>query len=150
MSTNRCIGKDGQIPWHLPEDLKHFKRTTLGHAVIMGRKTYESIGRPLPKRRNIVVSRNADLRVEGCEVAPSLETAIALAREQDELPFVIGGAAIYEAALPFATTVYLTEINREVEGDAFFPEIDRKQWRETNRELGDTEGVVFLTFERVS
>ncbi|MEM7436737.1 MAG: dihydrofolate reductase [Myxococcota bacterium] len=121
VSRNGVIGKDGTLPWRFPEDLRHFKRTTLGHAVIMGRKTFESIGRPLPSRRNIVLSRDASAAFEGCETATSLDEAIALARETDDLPFVIGGASLYEEALPLATEIYLTRIDQDIEGDTFFP-----------------------------
>jgi dihydrofolate reductase len=138
------IGKAGGLPWHLPEDLKHFKAKTLGHAIIMGRATHESIGRPLPGRRNIVVSRSS---FEGCEHASSIEEAIALARTTDDEPRIIGGAKIYEAALPFATRIYLTEIHRKVEGDAFL-HLDRTGWRETERRAGESEGVEFVTLER--
>jgi dihydrofolate reductase len=143
------IGKDGGLPWRIPEDLQHFKATTMGHAIVMGRKTHASIGRPLAGRRNIVVSRTADLHgFEGCETARSLEEAIALARTTDEEPRIIGGAAIYEAALVLATRIYLTEVHRAIEGgDAFF-HLDRAGWRETERRAGTTEGVEFVTLER--
>lgn len=140
------IGKEGGLPWHLPEDMRHFKAVTMGHAIIMGRKTHASIGRPLPGRRNIVVSRTVDA-FEGCEKASSLEEAIALARATDDEPRIIGGAAIYEAALPLATRIFLTEVHREVEGDAFF-HLDRSGWREVERRPGETEGVEFVTLER--
>jgi dihydrofolate reductase len=140
------IGKDGTLPWRLPEDLQHFKATTMGHAIIMGRKTHASIGRPLAGRRNIVVSRTADA-FEGCEVARGLEEAIALARTTDEEPRIIGGAAIYEAALPVATRIFLTEVHRKIEGDTFF-HLDRAGWRETARKAGESEGVEFVTLER--
>jgi dihydrofolate reductase len=112
----------------------------------MGRKTHASIGRPLAGRRNIVVSRTAD-GFEGCEMARGLEEAIALARTTDEEPRIIGGAAIYEAALPLATRIFLTEVHRAVDGDAFF-HLDRAGWRETSRKAGESEGVEFVTLER--
>jgi dihydrofolate reductase len=143
-----AIGLGGQLPWRIPEDLKHFKRVTMGHAVIMGRKTWDEVGRPLPGRRNIVVSRTPGLALEGAEVAPSLEEAIALARRTDDAPCVIGGSAIYAAALPLATKIHLTEIHREVEADTFFPPFDRSAWRETERRAGESEGVEFVTLER--
>lgn len=143
-----AIGLGGQLPWRIPEDLKHFKRVTMGHAVIMGRKTWDEVGRPLPGRRNIVVSRTPGLALEGAEVAPSLEEAIALARRTDDAPCVIGGSAIYAAALPVATKIHLTEIHREVEADTFFPPFDRSAWRETERRAGESEGVEFVTLER--
>lgn len=141
------IGKDGGLPWHLSEDLKHFKRTTLGHAIIMGRKTYDSIGRPLPKRRNIVVTRSKGAMFEGCELAHSLDDAIALARSTDPCPFVVGGASLYEEALPLATELHLTSIDQEVEGDTFFPE-DLSAFEEVERRLGETPGVVFRLLRR--
>jgi dihydrofolate reductase len=140
------IGSGGHLPWRIPEDMQHFKRTTMGHAVIMGRKTHASIGKPLPGRRNIVVTRGSG-RFEGCEVAGSVEEAIALARTTDDEPRVIGGAAIYEAALPFVTKIYLTEVHRNVEGDTFF-HLDRAGFRETARAAGESEGVEFVTLER--
>lgn len=140
------IGKGGGLPWRIPEDLRHFKDVTTGHAILMGRKTHASIGRPLAGRRNIVVSRTADA-FEGCELARSLEEAIALARTTDAEPRVIGGAQLYEEALPLATRIFLTEVRRAVEGDAFF-RFDRSGWRETSRRRAETEGVEFVTLER--
>lgn len=144
------IGRGGDLPWHVPEDLAHFRRVTTGHAIIMGRKTHESIGRPLPKRRNIVVSRQSGLRLEGCDVAGSLDEAIRLAHEGgDPEPLVIGGARLYAEALPRATRLYITEIDRDVpEGDTFFPELDRGRFREVERRPGRSEGVTFVTLER--
>lgn len=147
VAKNGVIGKDGQVPWRVPEDLKHFRRSTVGHAVIMGRKTWDEVGKPLPDRRNIVVSRNADLRLPGAEVATSLEEAIALARTSDEEPRVIGGAEIYRLALPLATRVLLTEIQLEPEGDTFF-ELDRSGFRETERRVGDDPRAVYVTLAR--
>ncbi len=120
-SRNGCIGKDGDLPWHIGEDLKRFKRLTQGHAIIMGRKTHESIGRALPKRRNIVITRRAGAAFEGCEVVASLEEALERAWTTDPAPFVIGGASIYEAALPLATRIHLTRVDRHVDGDTFLP-----------------------------
>lgn len=142
------VGKGGGLPWRIPEDLRHFKDVTLGHAVIMGRKTHASIGRPLPGRRNIVVSRSAD-GFDGCEKATSLEEAIAMARTTDEEPRIIGGATLYEEALPLATRIYLTEIHRPVEGDTFF-HLDRAGFREVERRAGESAGVEFVTLERRS
>lgn len=148
MSRNRCIGKAGGLPWHVPEDLKHFRRHTTGHAIIMGRKTHESIGRPLPKRRNIVVTRKPDAHFEGCEVVHDLPSAVALARTEDELPFVIGGATLYLEALPSATVIHLTELDWDVDGDTFFPEIPAGTFEEEERRPGETEGVSFVTLRR--
>lgn len=140
------IGKGGELPWRIPEDLRHFKAMTMGHAIIMGRKTFASIGRALPGRRNIVVSRSADA-FDGCELSRSLEEAIALARTTDSEPRIIGGAQLYTDALPLATRIFLTEVHRTVDGDAFF-QFDRSKWRETSRRPGETEGVEFVTLER--
>ena len=147
VAKNGVIGKDGQVPWRVPEDLKHFRRSTVGHAVIMGRKTWDEVGKPLPDRRNIVVSRNADLKLPGAEVAASLDEAIALARTSDEEPRVIGGAEIYRLALPLATRVLLTEILLEPEGDTVF-DLDRSGFRETARRVGDDPRAVYVTLER--
>ena len=127
ISKNGVIGIDNKLPWDIKEDMKHFRNITSGHTIIMGRKTYESIGRPLPKRRNLVVSRNADLKIEGCEVFGSVEAATKAARETDECPVVIGGAAIYEAALPFVSDIWLTLIDRDVEGDTILEFEQEKQ-----------------------
>jgi dihydrofolate reductase len=123
---NRVIGHGGRIPWHIKADLEHFKNLTTGHAVIMGRKTFESIGRPLPKRTNIVVTRNADFSHEGIVVAYSLEDALEKAKEYSENKreiFIIGGAELYAQALPHADKLYLTLVEGSFEGDAFFPDI---------------------------
>lgn len=149
MAKGRVIGRHGTLPWHYSEDLKHFKRTTLGHPIIMGRKTFESIGRALPKRRNIVVSRTMREAPEGIELCESLGAAIELAGTSDDQAFVIGGARIYEEALQRATRLYVTEIDVEVEGDVFFPELPEGRFREVERRAGDTEGLTFVTFERV-
>jgi dihydrofolate reductase len=147
-AKNGVIGKNGGLPWHLPEDLKHFRRVTTGHAIIMGRKTYESIGRPLPQRRSLVVTRMRDRVIEGCEVCASLDEAIARARETDPEPRVIGGAEIYLQALPRATTIFLTEVDRDVEGDATMPAFDPSDWEETERVRGETDSVSFVTLRR--
>jgi dihydrofolate reductase len=149
MSRNRAIGKDGDLPWpRIPEDMKHFREITEGHAVIMGRKTYESMGKPLENRRNIIVSRTPDLVIEGCEVVASFSEAAQLARDTDGCPMVIGGAQIYEAALPRVTRIHLTEIDREVEGDTFFPPLVPGEWQESERRSGETPGITFVTLER--
>ncbi len=145
------IGTGGALPWRIPEDLRHFKAKTVGHAIIMGRKTHASIGRALPDRRNIVVSRDPALALAGCEVAPSLEAAIALARQHDPEPRVVGGAEIYRLALPLATRIFLTEVARRVpDGDAFFPALDRTEWIEASRVPGASEGVTFVELVRAS
>ena len=147
VAKNGVIGKAGKVPWHIPEDLKHFRRSTTGHAVIMGRKTWDEVGKPLPNRRNLVVTRNPGLRLDGAEVASSLEEAIALARSADAEPRVIGGAEIYRLALPLATRVLLTEIQLEPDGDTFL-ELDRSGFRETERRCGEDPRAVFVTLER--
>jgi dihydrofolate reductase len=134
MAHDRVIGKDNGMPWHLPADLKHFKAITSGHPVIMGRKTFESIGKALPNRRNIVVSRHAEYIAPGAEVVGSLESALNLVHDHKEI-FVIGGAQLFTQALPLAEKMYLTYIDLHVEGDTFFPEWDHAQWQETSREF---------------
>jgi dihydrofolate reductase len=146
LARNRVIGAGNRLPWHLPEDLKHFKRLTMGAPVIMGRKTHESIGKPLPGRRNIVVTRRPGARWDGCETAASLEAALALAGDVPEV-FVIGGAELYAAALPRADRMHLTLLDADYEGDARFPDFDPGDWRETAREPG--AGFAFVTCERV-
>ena len=128
MANNRVIGKDNQMPWHLPEDLRHFKQMTLGKPVVMGRKTFESIGRPLPGRHNMVVSRQADLDIEGVTCVTSFEQAKELVQGCEEL-VVIGGGQLYAELLPQADRLYLTEINLDVEGDTHFPEWDDGSWQ---------------------
>ena len=128
MDENRLIGAGNALPWHLPADLAFFRRTTLGKPVIMGRKTHQSIGRPLPGRRNIVVSRNARLETPGCELADGLEAALALCRGDDEA-MLIGGAELYRQGLPLASRMYITLIHACFSGDAWFPAFDASQWR---------------------
>ena len=134
MAENRVIGKENKLIWHLPADLKFFKNLTTGHPIIMGRKTFESIGKPLPNRTNIVITRQADFTAEGCLVAHSLTEALMLAQQLDSDIFVIGGAEIYKQAMFLADTIYLTEVHHTFEGDTFFPEIDSVLWQETSRE----------------
>lgn len=152
VAANGVIGSDNALPWRLPEDLKRFRALTLGHPVIMGRRTFESIGRPLPGRRNIVVTRNAAWRVEGCETASSLEAALAAAGTGGDEIFVIGGAQIYAEALPLAQRLYLTEIRQPFTGDARFPDVNRVEWKETARETYRTaEGLEydFAVYDRL-
>jgi dihydrofolate reductase len=153
VSENNVIGKDDALPWSLPDDLKYFRQKTEGKPVIMGRKCYESIGRPLPNRRNIVVSRKEDLKIEGCEVVGSLEEAVEIAKGDAEEIFVIGGAQIYELALPLAGRLYLTRVHAEIDGDVFFPEVDENEWKEVSREEHDADqehqdAFTFLVYER--
>ena len=133
VAANGVIGAQGRLPWHLPEDLKHFKRLTLGHPVIMGRKTWESLGKALPGRENVVVTRTAGFEAPGAHIAASLEAALAFCAGEPVV-FVIGGGELYAAALPIADGLVLTEIARDFEGDAVFPRVDRSAWRETQRE----------------
>lgn len=135
MAHDRVIGKDNQMPWHLPADLAHFKRVTLGKPVLMGRKTFESIGRPLPGRRNLVISRNPDYQAEGIEVVGSVEAALALlAGSSVEELMVIGGGHLYAEMLPSADCLYLTRIDLAVEGDTRFPAFDEGDWSCIERE----------------
>ena len=128
MDVNRVIGQDGRIPWHLPDDMKWFREQTLGKPVIMGRKTFESIGRPLPGRTNIILTRSADFHAEGVLVAHSLEQALDFASAEEEV-MIIGGSTIYELALPRADRLYMTYVENAGEGDAWFPEFDIERWR---------------------
>jgi dihydrofolate reductase len=135
VARNGVIGRDNGLPWRLPEDLKRFKTLTLGHPVIMGRRTFDSIGRALPGRENIVVTRAREYDAPGCRVVHSLGAALSAAAGADEA-FVIGGAEIYALALPLARRLYMTEIDADVEGDTVFPEYDRGAWSEIAREPG--------------
>ncbi len=132
MADNRAIGINNELPWHLPADLKWFRQNTTGKPVLMGRKTYDSIGRPLPNRRNIIVSRDASLQIEGCEVVANAEAAVELCSGAEEV-MVIGGASFYEQMLAHAQKLYLTFVHTTIEGDAFFPEIDFSQWEVIER-----------------
>lgn len=133
-ADNRIIGKDNDMPWHLPADLAYFKRTTLGKPVIMGRKTFESIGRPLPNRKNIVISRDQSYQAEGVETVTSVEQALVVAGEVDEV-MVIGGGAIYAHCLPSADRLYITHINATINGDTQFPEYDTdNHWKKVSSE----------------
>jgi len=132
-SQNGVIGRDNRLPWHLPADLAHFKRLTIGHHILMGRKTYESIGKPLPHRTSIVITRQTDFQADGCWVVHSLEEALGLSTNDDEV-FIIGGAEIYRQALPVANKIYLTRIWHNFEGDTFLFEIDPLVWQEICRE----------------
>lgn len=132
MTRNRVIGKENSMPWHLPADLAHFKHITYSKPIIMGRKTFESIGRPLPGRQNIVVSRQADLHISGCTVAHSLEAALACTHQAPEI-MIIGGGTLYAQAMDRATRMELTLIQTDLDGDTFFPEWDESVWHEASR-----------------
>lgn len=143
MGQNRVIGKDNDIPWHLPDDFQYFKKTTEGHYVLMGRKNYESLPpkfKPLPNRPNVVITRNESYDAPGTEVVNSLEDAIEIARKNNEEEvFIIGGGEIYKLGLAYADTIYLTEINGEFEGQTIFPEFDKSEWKEISREHHSTD-----------
>ena len=151
VASNGVIGARGGLPWHLPEDLKHFRALTYGHPVIMGRRTWDSLGKPLPGRENIVVTRRRTLDAPGASVAASLEAALALC-SRAPVAFVIGGGELYAAALRYADVLQLTEIRRDFEGDARFPPLDRAAWREAERVAQATaEGMRydFVRYERL-
>ncbi|WP_047449210.1 dihydrofolate reductase [Alistipes sp. ZOR0009] len=148
MAGNNAIGKDNQLLWHISEDLQFFKKLTLGGTVIMGRKTYESIGRPLPKRRNIVITRTEGYLADGAEIVHSLEEALSIA-ESDEKVFIIGGGEIYRQAISFADMLYITKVDRTYDADTFFPDIEYSQWKEVDRvdfERGATYEYPFSFF----
>lgn len=148
VSQNGVIGKNGQLPWRLPEDLKRFKQLTMGHPIIMGRKTFESIGKPLPGRTNIVVTHQKDFACCGAVTASSLEKALLICENEPEA-FIIGGATLFEQALPLADKIYLTLIHQDFEGDTFF-KLDKTGWKETAREdhLSEPLPYSFLTYTR--
>jgi dihydrofolate reductase len=152
VAANGVIGRNGALPWRLPEDLRRFRALTTGHAVIMGRRTWESLARALPQRQNIVVTRRLAYRAPGAQVVASLDAALR-AVVYPSPPFCIGGGELYRAALPFARTAYVTEIGRAFEGDAMFPPLDPREWIETAREAHVQEGLdalayAFVTYER--
>lgn len=155
-AKNGVIGIDNTLPWHLPADLKHFKQTTLGHPIIMGRKTWESLGRALPGRRNIVISREARFHAEGAECFTSIDAAIDACKNED-LAFIIGGAQIYEQALDQVNKLVITEVDIEVAGDAHFPEISPSIWKEVDRQahpaetIGDKQipAYAFVTYTKI-
>jgi dihydrofolate reductase len=150
VASNGIIGVDGRLPWHLPEDLRHFKKLTLGHPIIMGRLTWESLGKALPGRENIVVTRNAGYEAPGAAVATSLEAALALCAGE-KVAFVIGGQQLFADSLPIASGMVLTEIFRDYAGDTSFPPFDRSQWRESKREphtAADGTRFDFVLYER--
>ncbi|HVW66235.1 MAG TPA: dihydrofolate reductase [Candidatus Peribacteraceae bacterium] len=156
VSENNVIGKGGTLPWHLPADLAHFRALTTGKPVIMGRKTFASIGRPLPNRQNIILTRDETFQAEGCDIAHTLDDAIAMAEDGGAgEAMVIGGEQIYQSAMSLATHMYLTLVHTYVEdGDAFFPEIDYRQWQETERveHPADEENPIpfsMATYERI-
>ncbi len=151
MSQNSVIGFNNQLPWHISEDLKNFKKTTLDHCVIMGRKTYDSIGKPLKDRRNIVISRDSSLLINGVEVVNSLDKAISMVEDSSEI-FIIGGEQIYTISLPLATHLYITKVYGDYKGDAFFPDFIQNEWREVAREdliSASNINFSFLKYEKI-
>lgn len=151
MDEDRTIGKEGGMPWHLPADLKHFKRTTTGKPLIMGRRTYESIGKPLPDRRNIVLSRGG-FRAEGVEIAGSFDEALELVKKEEEV-MIIGGADVFERALPKADRIYLTRVHGHFEGDTHFPPFDHNDWEVESVENHDPDAdnawpITFIELHR--
>ena len=153
VDKNWVIGKQGGLPWKLPADLKHFQDLTTGHTVVMGRKTYDSIGKPLPNRINIIVSRNNDLKISGCIVVKSVEEALGVSPNNQDI-FIMGGGEIYRQSLPFAQIVYLTRIDYEFDGDIFFPELNSSEWQEVERkdfraDSNNPYGYSFLVFQGI-
>jgi dihydrofolate reductase len=153
MGANRVIGHDNRLPWHLPADLKHFRRITMGKPILMGRRTWESIGRPLPGRTSIVITRDRGYEAEGCIVVHSVDAALRAAQGHDEI-MVIGGEQLYRQLLPQADTLYVTLVDGEFPGDAFFPELDQSEWREVERrehapDEKNAQTCSFLRLERV-
>lgn len=152
IAHNNAIGKDNDLIWHLPADLKRFKSTTSGHHIIMGRNTYESIGKPLPNRTSVIITRNSDYTAEGCIVVNSLEEAIKVAKD-DVSPFIIGGAQIYNQAIEIADKLDITEVHHQFDADVFFPEIDLKIWQEMSREKFSSDeknqyDFSFITYQK--
>lgn len=151
MASNRVIGLNNKMPWHLPADLKRFRKITMGSPILMGRKTFESIGRPLPGRTNIIISRNPAYKQDGCLVINDLETAIKTGCQMAGEIFIIGGSDLYQALLPVADTLYITKIDKNFEGNTFFPEINPADWLEMEREdiRNDTEAGFDYSFIRL-
>lgn len=148
---NKVIGKDNELPWHIPEDLKYFKNKTVGKGIVMGRKTYESIGRPLPKRENIIVTRQQNYEAPGTIVTHSLDKAIELASKIDQEIMIIGGAEIFRETLPVADRLYVTHIDKAFEGDTYFPSYDESEWQlVSNSGEQESNGIPysFLVYER--
>ena len=133
MDENRLIGKDNKLPWHLPADLAYFKKNTTGKSIVMGRKTYDSIGRPLPNRRNIVISRNSKTLITGCEVLSSIDEVLSITKDEDEV-MIIGGASLCEQLLPQVSRLYITKIEGKFDGDVYFPEYNEADWRQVSCE----------------
>ena len=155
ISNNNCIGKANELLWKIPADMKFFRETTTGHPIIMGKKTFESIGRPLPNRRNVVLTRDPHFAMEGVEVFHSTEDVIATFANNDIEAFIIGGGQIYEQLLPYAQTLYVTHVRGDFEGDTFFPAIDPKVWKQTQStslEVSESTAypLLFAAYERIT
>lgn len=136
MDRNRVIGKDNDLPWSLPADLAYFKKKTTGHTIVMGRKTYESIGRPLPNRKNVILTRDKNYSVANCTVIHSIEEALSLMRQENDEYFVIGGSDLFIQFLPYVERMYITLLDEEFEGDTFFPNVDMSEWKLISKEKG--------------
>lgn len=159
LSRNRVIGKNNDLPWRLPDDMKFFMETTKGHHVIMGRKNYDSLHpkfKPLPHRTNIVITRQQNFSAPGCIILHAVEPGIEIARKNSETEcFIIGGAEIYKLAMPYTTRLYLTEIDADIDGDTFFPEIDLAQWKEVDRKYHPSDqkhayAFNIVTYDRIN
>jgi len=153
MANNRVIGNKNQLPWQMPADLAHFKQITMGKPIIMGRKTFESIGRPLPGRQNIILTRQEGFKVEGCNVVHSLESALALAKADQTEVMIIGGSQLFETALPLANKLYLTLIDADIVGDTYFPTWNKEDWQESTKTENTPDEknqfpYTFITLER--
>ncbi len=146
-SENNVIGVNNKLPWHLPADLKHFKQVTMGRPIIMGRKTYESIGRPLPGRKNIVITHDQEYQAPGCLVFNSIEDALEACEDNEEI-FLIGGAQLFESMLPRIQTIYLTIVHADISGDVYFPELKKEEWHETQKQtfLPDENNLYSYSF----
>lgn len=149
IGENNSLGKDNQLLWHLPDDFKHFKALTMGHSIIMGRKTFDSLPKALPNRKNIVITRQKDYSRESCDIVFSLEEAMALAQQNDSNPFVIGGAEIYKLAMPYVQKLEITRVHATFDADAFFPEIDSNIWKLIHSQYHpkDEKHIFDFTFE---
>ena len=152
-SENNSIGKNNKMPWHLPNDFKYFKKQTIGHSILMGRKTFESIGKALPERRNIVITKNASFSAEDVDVANSIQEALLYCRDEKEV-FVIGGANIIAQVLPFASKVLLTRVHTVIDGDAFIPELNTAEWKLVSSESHEADekhnfAYTFEVYERI-
>jgi dihydrofolate reductase len=152
MARNRVIGQNNTLPWHLPADLKHFKSLTMGHPIIMGRKTYESIGKPLPGRTNIIVTKQTSFHAPGTKIANSIEEALEISKDSshtNDESFIIGGAELYQQTLKLCHRMYITEIQSDFAGDTFFPEYNHDEWQETAREMHQGDDKTDLAYHFV-